>query len=101
MTAALLHVGLLAAVSGEMDGPLRVLQMMRQLEDEMNAMTRAFGLPALQTTFDLPSVAFPEVPATARALACDIQDKGDHIEVQADVPGMSKEDIKVGGCSPP
>lgn len=43
--------------------------------------------------FDAPMM--PEIPRGAKALACDIQDKGDHIEVQADVPGMSQNDLKI------
>ena len=70
-----------------------LLQMFRDLEEEMNQLTRAFGMPSV-TTFDLPSTA-AAVPAGARALVVDIHDMGDHIEVAADVPGMSKEDIKV------
>lgn len=71
----------------------RMGQMFRDLEEEMNQLTRAFGMPSV-TTFDLPSTA-AAVPAGARALVVDIHDMGDHIEVAADVPGMSKEDIKV------
>ncbi len=59
----------------------------------MNQLSRAFGMPAL-ATFDLPA-APAGIPTSARALVCDVHDLGDRIEVEADVPGMSKEDIKV------
>ena len=49
---------------------------MRDLESEMNAMTRAFGMPSLRAfdrAFDLDLPALPSAPPAARALACDVQ----------------------------
>lgn len=44
--------------------------MMREMEQEMNSLSRAFGMPALRTwEVDLPSA----VPAAAHVLACDVQ----------------------------
>lgn len=61
----------------------------------MAAMSRAFGMPPLFT--DLPSVSAPpaDMPALSRALAVDIKDAGDSLVIAADVPGLSKEDVKV------
>lgn len=63
---------------------------MRAMEDEMNALTSGFGgMPA----FDMGSA----MPSGTRALAVDILDKGNELQIKADVPGMTKDDIKVGG----
>lgn len=76
-------------------------QMMRQMEAEMDAMSRAFGMPSLlgPSLFDAvmpaPPAELPAVAPAARALAVDITDKGDALEIRADVPGMGKDDIKV------
>jgi HSP20 family molecular chaperone IbpA len=52
---------------------------------EMEELTRALDLPSPASS-----------TAGVRALAFDLMDLGDHLELQADVPGVAKEDIKVG-----
>lgn len=71
---------------------------------EMNALGRAFGMPSFgmgpaSLFTEVPSLQ-AEMPAMARALAVDIKDTGSALEITADVPGMSKDDIKiqVGHC---
>lgn len=61
----------------------------------MSALSHAFGMPSLSMPSlftDLPSA---DMPALGRALAVDIKDAGDSLVISADVPGLSKEDIKV------
>jgi len=57
----------------------------RDLEQEMEAMMRGFGLSNLES---------PLTPRGSLSLAVDVQDKEDHYEIQADLPGLSREDIK-------
>jgi len=65
---------------------------LRQMEQEMDSLMRGFGLPALETAL---------APQGAMSLAVDVQDKGDHYEIAADVPGLSREDIKVSALLEP
>jgi HSP20 family protein len=74
--------------------PARVSSLFREMEDEMNNMMRAFG--GTTGFLDLPSVLSP---ATASAMVhpfkVDIKDTPQGLEIIADTPGLSKEDIKV------
>ncbi|KAI3438118.1 hypothetical protein D9Q98_000559 [Chlorella vulgaris] len=72
---------------------------MNQMMQEMNALGRAFGMPSFgmgpaSLFTEVPSLQ-AEMPAMARALAVDIKDTGSALEITADVPGMSKDDIKI------
>lgn len=78
----------------------RMNQMFREMEREMAEMSRAFGMPSLMPTwssslFDLPATAADLPAMTAKSLAVDVKDTGKELQIVADVPGMSKEDIRV------
>lgn len=86
--------------------PLPGPQMFHEMEREMNQLSRAFGMPSLgmpslgmpSLFTDLPSIAAAaDMPATsaARALAMDIKDTDSELQITADVPGLTKDDIKV------
>lgn len=47
----------------------------------------------MSSPFELATT--PDVARTAMPLACDVEDKGDHLAIAADVPGMTAEDIKI------
>ncbi|KAL4452256.1 hypothetical protein ABPG75_007918 [Micractinium tetrahymenae] len=73
---------------------------MNQMEREMAEMSRAFGMPSLMPTwssslFDLPATAADLPAVTAKSLAVDVKDTGKELQIVADVPGMTKDDIKV------
>lgn len=72
-------------------GPDPFFGRMNSLMEEMNALSRAFGMPVLDTPASrtLPRVSAP------RHLAVDVKDLDDRIEVSADVPGVKTEDVKV------
>lgn len=75
----------------------RVNSMFREMEREMNDMLRGFGVPGLGL---VPDVA-PGPLATASPLAqlsrlsIDVKEDDKQFVVKADVPGLTKEDIKV------
>jgi HSP20 family protein len=78
----------------------RMNQMMKQMEVEMEQLSRAFGMPSVfspsASLFDMPAADLPAaMPAMAKSLAVDVKDTGNALEIHADVPGMSKDDIKV------
>ncbi|KAI7840797.1 hypothetical protein COHA_005501 [Chlorella ohadii] len=73
---------------------------MNQMEAEMDQLSRAFGMPSVfapaTSPFDMHTADLPAaVPAMAKSLAVDVKDMGTALEIHADVPGMSKDDIKV------
>ena len=57
----------------------------------------SFGLPTIFDLFSRPLADFNEMlPRSAvEDIKVDLQDKGDHYALQAEVPGFKKEDIKV------
>ena len=61
---------------------------MREMEEDLCQLSRAFGL-------DLAGPAAGAAAAPLRALACDVKDLGDSLQVVADCPGVAKEDLKV------
>lgn len=78
----------------------RMNQMFREMEREMAEMSRAFGMPSLMPTwssamFDLPAAAADLPAMTAKSLAVDVKDTDKELQIVADVPGMTKGDIKV------
>lgn len=76
--------------------PGRIGSLFRQMEDEMNQMMSAFGMPG--STFDpfasRPSEALADMPR-ALGLAVDIKETDESFLLTADVPGVSKDNVKI------
>lgn len=62
---------------------------MNNLMDEFNTLARAVGMPSMLETAGTPATQ------GWRALAVDVKDLKDKIEVHADVPGVKSDDIKI------
>lgn len=73
--------------------PARVSSLFREMEDEMNNMMRAFG--GTNGFLDLPSDLSPATATMVHPFKVDIKDTPQGLEIVADTPGLSKEDIKV------
>ena len=61
-------------------------QRFRDLEHEMESLMRGIGLAPLDNSF---------MPRNAMSLAVDVEDKGDAFVIHADVPGMTKDQVKI------
>lgn len=70
---------------GERQDPYRALESMRQ---EMDDMFQNF----MRGTWDL---SYPALTAARFQPLCDIQEKDTHFFLSFDVPGMTKDDVKV------
>jgi HSP20 family protein len=72
--------------------------MISEMQREMDDMMRVMGIPSLGMTFDQPSLLELSLPANLPPmprLALDITEDDKAYHMSADVPGFSKNDIKV------